>query len=87
MPHRNQLIECPEPGILFTRDNAAWAYHALKAARDAGQSIPEQDELCDELAGILFPREDRQTAQAREIHGIYGRTLEDPMPPGSGPPP
>jgi hypothetical protein len=52
----NKLIECPEPGILFTRDNAMWAYHALKAARDSGQSIPEQDELCDELAGILFPK-------------------------------
>lgn len=52
----NKLIECPEPGILFTHDNALWAYYALKAARNAGQSIPEQDELCDELAGILFPR-------------------------------
>ncbi len=51
----NKLIECPEPGILFTRDNAAWAYHALKAVRDSGKSIPEQDELCDELAGVLFP--------------------------------
>lgn len=51
----NKLIECPEPGILFTRSNAAWAYHALKAVRDNGQSISEQDELCDELAGILFP--------------------------------
>jgi hypothetical protein len=52
---RNRLVECPEPGILFTRDNAAWAYHALKAARDAGTSVPEQDELCDELASLLFP--------------------------------
>lgn len=51
----NKLIECPEPGILFTRSNAAWAYHALKAVRESGRSIPEQDELCDELAGILFP--------------------------------
>jgi len=51
---RNQLVEVPEPGILFTRDNAAWAYHALKAVREAGRSIPEQDELCDELRRILF---------------------------------
>ena len=56
-PH-NKLIECPEPGILFTRDNAAWAYHALKAVRESGRSIPEQDELCDELAAILFPAPD-----------------------------
>ena len=52
---RNELIECPEPGILFTRDNAMWAYHALKAVQVSGQSIPEQDELCNELAAILFP--------------------------------
>ena len=52
---RNKLIECPEPGILFTRDNAAWAYHALRVVRDSGTSVPEQDELCDELAGILWP--------------------------------
>jgi hypothetical protein len=50
----NKLIECPEPGILFTRANAMWAYHALKAVKDSGQSIPEQDELCGELASILF---------------------------------
>lgn len=51
----NRLIQCPEPGILFTRDNAAWAYHALRKVRELGQSIPEQDDLCDELAGLLFP--------------------------------
>jgi hypothetical protein len=51
----NKLIQCPEPGILFTRANARLAYYALKDAREAGLSIPEQDELCDELAAILFP--------------------------------
>jgi len=54
-PVPNALVEVPEPGILFTRDNATWAYHALKAVRDAGQSIPEQDELLDELQRILWP--------------------------------
>jgi hypothetical protein len=47
-------------------------------------------------AGLLFslgayeetdgPPEDQQQRQAREIHGIYGRTLEDPDA-GDGPPP
>ena len=63
MPRRpapNKLIECPEPGILFTRANAAWAWYALKAARDSGQSIPEQDELCDELVGLLFPAAEQE---------------------------
>ncbi len=54
---RNKLVECPEPGILFTRDNAMWAYHALKGVKASGQSIPEQDELCNELRDILFPAE------------------------------
>jgi hypothetical protein len=30
---------------------------------------------------------DQQQRQAREIHGVYGRTLEDPGMPGDGPPP
>lgn len=51
----NRLTVIPEPGILLTRDNARFAYYALKAVREAGQSLPEQDELCDELAALLFP--------------------------------
>jgi hypothetical protein len=36
----------------------------------------------------LHPDEDQQQRQAREIHGIYGRTLEDPGEDGlQGPPP
>ena len=51
----NKLIECPEPGILFTRDNAMLAYHALRYAQRSGRSVPEQDDLCGELEAILFP--------------------------------
>lgn len=54
---RNKLIELPEPGILFTHDNARWAYHALKDIRARAISVPEQDELCDELRDILWPEE------------------------------
>jgi hypothetical protein len=59
MAQRNQLTEIPEPGILFTRDNAVWAYHALRILREDGKSVPEQDELCDELAAVLWPRENQ----------------------------
>lgn len=52
---RNELVELPEPGILFTRDNAQWAYHALKFAKDRGTTVPEQDELLDELQRVLWP--------------------------------
>jgi hypothetical protein len=55
-PVPNRLTEVPAPGIVFTRDDATLAYRALKAARDAGQSVPEQDELCDELARTLWPQ-------------------------------
>jgi hypothetical protein len=51
----NKLTELPEPGILFTRADAEWAYHALKDARNSGLTVPEQDELCDELRAILWP--------------------------------
>ena len=64
---RNKLVECPEPGILFTRDNAMWTYHALNDARNNGTSIPEQDELCDELRGLLWPTKDRANTNRRAI--------------------
>lgn len=51
----NKLVEVPEPGIMFTRSNAMWAYHGLKAARSQGCTVPEQDELCNELEAMLFP--------------------------------
>jgi hypothetical protein len=40
---------------MFTRSNAMWAYHGLKAARSQGCTVPEQDELCNELEAMLFP--------------------------------
>jgi hypothetical protein len=75
---RNKLIECPEPGILFTRDNAIWAYRALKAARENGQSVPEQDELCGELAGILFP--DWATTDREKILARFAPPGPSPRP-------
>ena len=51
----NEIVQCPEPGFLFTRDNALWSYYALKELQAAGKSIPEQDSLLAELRGALFP--------------------------------
>jgi hypothetical protein len=52
---RNELVTLPEPGILFTRDNAMWVYHALKFLQTQGKTIPEQDELLAELQEALWP--------------------------------
>jgi hypothetical protein len=32
-------------------------------------------------------RQSPQQRQAEQVHGVYGQTLEDRLPPGSGPPP
>lgn len=68
----NRLVPVPEPGILFTRDNAVLAYHALKYAREYAASIPEQDELCDELAALLFPAR----GEARPAEGLVPSATE-----------
>lgn len=75
----NRLAVVPEPGILFTRDNATLAYHALGMAHDSGQAIPEQEELYRELGALLFPTRQEQAAPERGVHtagcGLQGSSL------------